>query len=259
MKATIHHSSGDYSIDFKKPIDISIHTDESSACAKAWYVDPVTIEPVLTEQFTGSVKAGGTVNFRNIFFNPHGNTTHTECVGHIADEVYNLQEHLTTYLFKAQVITIVPANYQDEESDWRKKGDLILMLEQFQGLIDKDAEAIIIRTSPNNDTKKTKQWSSSNWPFMDKQAASYLAEIGIKHLLIDLPSIDREFDGGKMLSHRAFWSYPEKTRFDATITEMIYVKNEIEDGLYFLNLQPASFVNDASPCKPVIYAAQEIK
>lgn len=67
MKATIHHHSGDYSIDFSKPIDISIHTDESSSCSKAWYVDPIKIEPVMTDQFTGSVKAGGTVNFRNIF------------------------------------------------------------------------------------------------------------------------------------------------------------------------------------------------
>ncbi len=258
MKATIHHHSGDYTIDFAKPIDISIHTDESSACAKAWYVDPVTIEPVLTEQFTGSVKAGGTVNFRNIFFNPHGNTTHTECVGHIADEVYNLQDHLTTYLFKSQVITLAPMNYQEEESEWRKQGDLILMLEQFKSKIDTDTEALIIRTTPNSDSKKTMQWSSSNWPYLDHEAATYLAAIGIKHLLIDLPSVDREFDGGKMLSHRGFWNYPEKTRFDATITEMIYVKNEIADGTYFLNLQPASFVNDASPCKPVIYKAELI-
>lgn len=255
MKATIHHHSGDYSIDFAQPIDISIHTDEYSSCSKAWYVDPIRIEPVMTEQFTGSVEAGGTVNFRNIFFNPHGNTTHTECVGHIADKVYNLQEYLTKYLFKAQVITLEPVNYQGEESEWRKKGDNILMVEQFQNAIEKDADAIIIRTTPNGDAKKTMQWSSSNWPYLDEDAATYLADIGIKHLLIDLPSVDREFDGGKMLSHRKFWNYPEKTRFEATITEMIYVKNEITDGTYFLNLQPASFVNDASPCKPVIYAA----
>ena len=259
MKATIHHQSGDFTIDFNHPIDISIHTNESSACAKAWYVDPITIEPVMTEQFTGSVKAGGTVNFRNIFFNPHGNTTHTECVGHIANEVYNLQEHLTTFLFKAQVITLEPIEYWGEESEWRKKGDAILMLDQFKGLIKKDTEALVIRTIPNTDAKERMQWSSTNWAYLDNLAASYLSEIGIKHLLIDLPSVDREFDGGKMLSHRAFWNYPNDIRFDATITEMIYVKNEISDGHYFLSLQPASFINDASPCKPVLYAANKNK
>lgn len=129
------------------------------------------------------------------------------------------------------------------------------MQSQFDNAIDKDADAIIIRTTPNSDVKKTMQWSSSNWTYLDKVAAEYIANQGIKHLLIDLPSVDREFDGGKMLSHRAFWNYPDNTRFDATITEMIYINNEIIDGTYFLNLQPASFVNDASPCKPVIYAS----
>ncbi len=40
---------------------------------------------------------------------------------------------------------------------------------------------------------------------------------------------------------------------NATITEMIYVSDEVEDGDYILNLQIASFENDASPSKPVLY------
>ena len=40
---------------------------------------------------------------------------------------------------------------------------------------------------------------------------------------------------------------------EKTITEMIYVPNEISDGLYVLNLQIAPFENDASPSKPVLY------
>jgi len=33
----------------------------------------------------------------------------------------------------------------------------------------------------------------------------------------------------------------------------VYVPNSIEDGIYLLNLQIASFENDASPSKPVLY------
>ena len=253
MIATIHHHTGDYKIDFSKPLDISIHTSDESTCAKAWYVDAIDISPVLTDQFTGSVAKGGTVNFRNIFFNPHGNTTHTECVGHIAEEVYNLQETLKNYFFKSQLITLTPEIYTGEESEWRKKGDGIITLEQLKGKIENQIDAVIIRTLPNTLEKIKMQWSSTNWPYMDENVAQYLADIGVKHLLIDLPSVDREFDGGKMLSHRAFWKYPEATRFDATISEMIFVNNDIEDGIYFLSLQPSSFVNDASPCKPVLY------
>jgi hypothetical protein len=42
-------------------------------------------------------------------------------------------------------------------------------------------------------------------------------------------------------------------RMDCTITELIFVENEVRDGSYLLNLQMASFVNDASPSKPVLY------
>jgi hypothetical protein len=81
-----------------------------------------------------------------------------------------------------------------------------------------------------------------------------MAERGILHLLIDLPSVDREEDGGKLAAHKAFWQYPARPRMDATITELIFVNNMITDGLYLLNLQICSLSLDASPSKPVIYA-----
>ena len=80
-----------------------------------------------------------------------------------------------------------------------------------------------------------------------------LVRKGIKHLLIDLPSVDRERDQGKLLSHNAFWDTEGKMRLDATITELIFVPNKIDDGTYFLNIQIAPFENDASPSKPVLY------
>jgi arylformamidase len=81
----------------------------------------------------------------------------------------------------------------------------------------------------------------------------FMVSKGVKHLLIDLPSIDKEKDGGELLGHNAFWNTKGKLRLDATITELIYVSNKIEDGEYFLNLQIAPFENDASPSKPILY------
>ena len=46
---------------------------------------------------------------------------------------------------------------------------------------------------------------------------------------------------------------PQNERMDASITEMIYVPDEIEDGTYLLELQFAPFENDASPSRPVLY------
>ena len=80
--------------------------------------------------------------------------------------------------------------------------------------------------------------------------------MGIKHLLIDLPSVDKEKDNGELKGHKAFWNYNGKLRKDCTITEFIYVSNKIEDGTYFLNLQIAPFENDATPSKPILYVIE---
>jgi arylformamidase len=81
----------------------------------------------------------------------------------------------------------------------------------------------------------------------------YIASTGVKHLLLDLPSVDRESDEGKLIAHRIFWNYPSNMNLERTITEMIFVDNNIPDGTYLLELQVASFNNDASPSRPVIY------
>jgi len=97
------------------------------------------------------------------------------------------------------------------------------------------------------------RYSNTNPPYLLEEAAIYLREKGIKHLLIDLPSVDKEKDGGKLLSHNAFWNTSGKLRMDATITEFIYVTNAVEDGEYLLNLMIAPFENDATPSKPILY------
>ena len=146
--------------------------------------------------------------------------------------------------------------YKGEESEWEKKGDLIITKEQLVNLLSNQPipEALIIRTLPNSPDKLSKNWSETNWAYLEESGASYITELGIKHLLIDLPSIDREFDGGLLLAHKAFWKYPNNTRLKSTITEMVYIPELIKDGEYFLNLQIASFENDASPSKPVLYS-----
>ena len=111
----------------------------------------------------------------------------------------------------------------------------------------------MIRTLPNSEEKKTRQYSGTNPAYMTAEAALYLREAGIKHLLLDVPSIDREDDGGKLSAHHAFWNYPTAPRKDCTITELIFVDEKIADGFYLLELQYAAFDNDASPSRPILY------
>ncbi|NND77222.1 MAG: cyclase family protein [Flavobacteriales bacterium] len=257
MIAEIEHNGKRYEVDLDKPIDISIPLRAEDDNPKAWYVDKPTITPVQGDSFVGSVEKGGSVNFRDITFNPHGHGTHTECVGHISSEVFSINRHLKKFFVIAKVITIEPEILGNDEGEHRKKGDRVITRHQVEKVFNGDKfEAVIIRTLPNDASKLIRQYSSTNFPYMNENAAAILKEHDIKHLLIDLPSIDREEDGGKLLAHHAFWNYPEHARMDATITEFIYVKDDIEDGTYLLNIQIAPFVNDATPSKPILYAMQ---
>lgn len=245
MKATIQHKEQEYKIDLEKPLDISLSLRGDDKNVVAWYLDAPRIEPVKDGKWIGKVSRGGSVNFNNIYFNPHAHATHTECVGHITPEFHSLSDSLKTFFFFAQLISVEP---QVEGEDH------IITKEQLAKRVKKDqTQAVIIRTLPNSFAKRSAKYSHSNWPYLEENAAKYLRECGILHLLIDLPSVDKEKDDGKLLAHKAFWNYPKNTRFEATITELIYVPSKIEDGFYILNLQTAAFENDAAPSRPVLY------
>ena len=249
MKAIISHRGEDFKVDLEKPIDISIPMRPQPDNMKAWYLDPMVVEPVKGVGFVGEVAQGGSVNFRNISFNPHGHGTHTECLGHITEEIYSVNQHITQFFFIAELISFSPENIN---------GDEVITLNQFkQKAQNPSAEAVIFRTLPNSDEKLHRQYSNSNPPFIEEALAGHLCQYGVKHLLIDTPSVDKEVDGGKLLAHHAFWDVPNHPRFDCSITELIYVPSSIPDGTYLLQLGFASFENDASPSKPVLYALEE--
>jgi len=246
MLTTIRHNLKKYKVNLLNPIDISLSISSSKENVNAWYLNYPKIEPVIEGDYIGSVKKGNSVNFNNIYFNPHAHGTHTECVGHITKEFISINDCLKTFFFIAELISITPEKQKD--------GDEIIILKSIKKALKiKGVEALIIRTLPNKEDKKTKQYSNTNPPYLSEEAAVYIREIGIKHLLIDLPSIDKEKDGGKLLAHKAFWNFGKKQRLDATITEFVYVENKVKDGQYLLNLQIASFENDASPSKPILY------
>ena len=254
MIAEIEKGGQKFRVNLNHPLDISIPLRAEDDNPKAWYVDKPSIEPVESDGFIGSVRKGGSVNFRTITFNPHGHGTHTECVGHISEQLHSVNMHLKKFFFIAKVHTVEPKILAEDEGEFRKKGDQVIVQEQIEKAFNGDHfNALVIRTMPNDAHKLTRQYSNTNFPYLDENAAKTMAENQVEHLLIDLPSVDRESDGGKLLAHRAFWNYPNAPRLFATITEFIYVKESIQDGLYLLNLQIAPFVNDATPSKPVLF------
>ncbi|HLT34328.1 MAG TPA: cyclase family protein [Aquaticitalea sp.] len=249
MKATIEHKNRKFQIDLSNPLDISIPLRASTENVNAWYIGKPEIEPVQLGDWVGSIDKGADVNFNNIHFNPHAHGTHTECIGHITKEFHSINKNLKQFFFTAEVISAAPEKYFEDTAISKEQIEMLLQ--------DKAPEALVIRTMPNSKTKKSRHYSETNWTYLLEEAMVFIREKGVKHILIDLPSVDREHDEGMLLSHKAFWDFDGNRRLDCTITEFIYVPNKVKDGSYILNLQIAPFENDATPSKPVLYRILE--
>lgn len=245
MKTTIHYGQEEFTINLAEPLDISIPLRSGATNVNAWYMDPPVIEAHNIGSRPGLVTEGAAVNFNDIRFNPHAHGTHTECVGHISPEVHSVNGSLSKYFFKALLITLEPLEYMD---------DLVITAGQLENALGTGHyEALVLRTLPNTAQKRSRQYSNTNPPYLQETAASLLVSKGIDHLLVDLPSVDKEKDEGRLAAHKAFWNFGGPMRMHATITEFIYVPDQLADGLYILELQVAPFENDASPSRPVLY------
>jgi kynurenine formamidase len=245
MKAVIEYNSRKITINVSEPIDISIPIDMSKDTVYAWGIADPKIEVEEYDDYKVSVANGAVVNFNSISFNPHSHITHTECVGHITEKVHSVNQNLKHYFFVSEVVTVAPEQIGE---------DFVISEKQLKtALRNKKRDAIIIRTLPNLSDKKSTRYFNTNPAYLSEEAAIYLVEKGIKHLLVDLPSVDKEKDGGKLVVHNTFWNTKGELRMDATITEFIYVPNDVDDGEYLLNLMIAPFENDATPSKPILY------
>jgi len=245
--------------DLDNAIDISIPLQFNGSQPNAFGVDAATAKPI------GDTRAGSSVNFEQYTFIPHCNGTHTECVGHITDERISVLDCLKDAFVAAVLISV--------ETE-RTGSDLVIDLNSLNnagvhppaiaGGTDTGATALIVRTLPNDDSKLTRRYGDGDVPpYFTAEAMEYIVACGFRHLLVDIPSIDRMFDEGKLVNHRIFWSVEPgshevnaATRLNSTITELIYVPNKVADGEYLLNLQIAPFVADCSPSRPVLFLSE---
>jgi arylformamidase len=249
MSATYSHHGRTYSFDPAAPLDISLPLAPGPGQVNCFWAEPVQFDVIRVGSFVGSVALGGSTNYQRVHLTPHGNGTHTECYGHISpDPAVTLHRCLRRFLWVAQLVSVAPRA--------QPNGDLVVLLADVQPLLEAAAvapEALVLRTLPNDDAKRHRQYSGTNPTYLEPALAHYLVAQNIQHLLLDLPSVDREEDQGELLAHHAFWQYPQAPRAACTITELIFVPDEVPDGLYLLDLQITSLELDASPSKPVLY------
>lgn len=270
-----------YKIDSTRPLDVSIPLNFNGTQPNAYDVEKAISKPYEAGEMVGDTRRGGSINFEQIKFIPHCNGTHTECVGHITHERISVRDCLQDAFILGHLISITPEKASETNETYAVELDendkLITRKAINNGLNNLKSEisnfslketqaakelskALIIRTLPNDESKLSQTYLEKIPPFFSTEAMQFIAELKIRHLLVDMPSIDRIFDAGKLSNHRIFWNVEqgafeisEASLIHKTITELIYVPNEIEDGNYLLNLQIAPFEADASPSRPILF------
>ena len=238
--------------DLEHPIDISIPLRFDGPQPNAFGVGIASAEEL------GDTREDSSVNFERYTLVPHCNGTHTECVGHITHERIAVLDCLKDTIVPAVLISVDP-EFSNEDlviPEGQIRSSLTNISKEHSG-----NTGLIVRTLPNDSSKLTRSYDVDYIPpYFTESAMRFIVGQGFRHLLVDLPSIDRLYDDGKLQNHRIFWNVDTgsfetnpDSRVNSTITEMIYVSNDIADGEYLLNLQIAPFATDAAPSRPVLF------
>lgn len=220
--------------------------------------------------FVGDVRRGGSVNFETYHLTPHCNGTHTECVGHLTRQRLAVHELLTESWLTATLVSVRPELASSTNEDYDPPlapADQVITRAALQAALPAGlpTPALVLRTLPNTPAKQVRDYLAEPPAFFTLAAIQWLKAQGMQHILVDLPSLDRLFDEGKLRNHRAFWGLaPGQQEVDpaapprGTITEMIYVPDAVPDGLYWLELQLAPFLSDAAPSRPRLFRLEAL-
>jgi arylformamidase len=256
-----------FAADLSDPLSIAMPLDFDGVQPNHFGAPRAHAQPLAADGFVGDVRAGGTVNCERLSLVPHCNGTHTECVGHVTSDRIAVHEVLRGGLSIARLISVraTPTGTSGELSDPdATPGELVITaaaLARALATLPGDSEALIVRTLPNDASKLGRRYAgAAPAPYFTPEAASLLVAADVRHLVVDLPSIDRAIDHGRLVAHRAFWGLPagarrahDAARRDATITELAWIAPTVHDGWYMLDLQLPAFMSDAAPSRPILY------
>ena len=259
-----------YAANLSDPLSIAVPLDFGGVQPNHFAAPRAQAQPLSEGRWVGDVRAGGAVNCEQLSLVPHCNGTHTECVGHLTTDRVAVHEVLRGGLHLARLISVRPAPgaSSGESADPDAATDepvvtraaLAAALAALPGA----SEALIVRTLPNDSRKLSHSYEgAAPAAYFTQEAAAFVVELGIRHLIVDLPSLDRARDGGRLRAHRTYWGLPpgatrahDAARRDATITELAWIAPTIHDGWYLLDLQVPAFMSDAAPSRPLLYPAR---
>ncbi|WP_206524287.1 cyclase family protein [Lujinxingia sediminis] len=259
-----------YEVDALSPVELAQPLNFYGEQPQAFGLGRAQARAVEGGDFVGDVRRGGSVNCESIELIAHGHGTHTEGVGHISAERVPVGDLAPDPLLPAVLLRVTTRSLAESGDSSQGKSapdDRVICTAELRAALSRAdvapafCRAIVIATSGQGAAAPLRDYSATNPAYLSAEAVAWLLEQGCEHLLIDLPSIDREDDGGTTPAHRAYFELdadagPTDAGRRRTITEFIDVPKPACEGAYFLSLRFARFVLDASPSRPILYRAR---
>ena len=295
----VHTAIGDVTVDLSCPVSLALELDFAAIAQgdhrtsgldtarkpsqpRHFDAPAATSRPYSVPGFSGSVATGASCNCDVVTVIPHCNGTHTECVGHLTREPFDAYRLVPTGLTEALLLTVAPVAAALEPGESTEPAphtdDRLVTRRALETAWASHADAanarppvLVLRTrheaAPASDAAAPARADATAVPppaYLTREAALLLVEWGIEHLVIDLPSIDREHDEGRLTAHRIFFGLPansrelaQATRPQATVTEFAAIPNDLEDGAYLLAIHAPAWRGDAVPSRPLLYPFQQ--
>jgi arylformamidase len=267
VKARIELPGGEVRIDLALPVSLALTLDFHGPQPRHFGAPRAAARPFEAQGFSGAVASGASCNCEVITLIPHCQGTHTECVGHLTRDRLDAYRVVPAGLVPAVLLSVTPeaaALSGESSAPAPIAGDLLVSARAIEHAWPAGApftaRALVIRTLPNTADKAARDYTLASPPYLTREAAQLLVSRGILHLIVDLPSLDRTHDEGRLTAHRIFFGLsPDATQLhaaarpNATVTEFAFVPDQLPDGAYLLELQVPALAGDAVASRPLLY------
>jgi len=270
LKACIRVGTHQYVVDLDRPVSLATEISFAREGPRHFGAPAASSHALALPAFSGSVATGASCNCSTLTLTPHCNGTHTECVGHLTTQPLDAFRIVPLGLVPAMLVTVTPESAgsasatgmaQPRMNDRLITQRLLAMAWSAHAGVMSPVRSLVIRTLPNLRGKLDR--ADKVPPYLSSEAALWIVEHGIEHLVVDLPSVDRMEDEGHLVAHRIFFGLPpgvhqldQARRAQCTITELAYVPDAVPDGAYLLELQVPEIGGDAVPSRPLLYALE---
>ncbi len=253
--------------DFSRAVCLSRELDFTPGSLSVYGAPQALSEPLSVGNFTGSVHSGASCNCHRVSLTPHCNGTHTEGVAHLTADGAPPSRWVPIEPLRAILLTVPIERVQsgaalkESSSPAPQVGDELVtrnaLCSAWTQSLRKAPLVLLLRTTGGRN-------GLENPPYLTAEAASEVVARGIEHLLVELPSVDRTDDQGKLTAHRIFFGLPaearsaqQATRAHCSITELAQIPNQIPDGPCAVQLQLAPWTGDAVPSRPLWLPAEQ--